>query len=180
MRKFTKDDKIAGAIGCIVIIAYIIIFIMIACAGPVEAFELNTIKAVIHHSDSGDKSAETIDKEHKERHWKTRSGEIRHWSGIGYNYVITADGFVESGRSLNKKGSHARRTKWVKIDRNKWLGIVLTGRNKFTKKQKDSLKILLKAYKVTHIENHHGNCPGKGLNLTKMAKELNITYKKRN
>ena len=39
-----------------------------------------------------------IDKWHKKRGW----------SGIGYHYVITLDGKIQSGRPLKKIGAHAK------------------------------------------------------------------------
>lgn len=116
-----------------------------------HAEEVDTTKAVIHHSASGDVSAEVIDKWHKERGW----------DGIGYHFVIRANGSVEEGRSLKKRGAHAK-------GRNGWVGICLTGRDSFTKAQVDSLVRLLKKLGVKHIERHHEKCPGKGLAVEKI------------
>ncbi|MEQ8200391.1 MAG: N-acetylmuramoyl-L-alanine amidase [Syntrophomonadaceae bacterium] len=56
-----------------------------------------TRRVIIHHSASPDVSAAEI------HGWHLAKG----WSGIGYHYVIRADGAVEAGRPLNTIGAHA-------------------------------------------------------------------------
>jgi len=54
-------------------------------------------KIIIHHSASPvSTTVDQIDKWHKARGWR----------GIGYHYVILADGSVEEGRPINKRGAH--------------------------------------------------------------------------
>jgi N-acetyl-anhydromuramyl-L-alanine amidase AmpD len=118
--------------------------------------EVDTTKAVIHHTASPDVSAKVIDGWHKERGW----------DGIGYHFVIRKDGTIEEGRSLAKHGAHAK-------GRNHYVGITLTGYDDFTKAQITSLKKLLKDIGVKHIERHHENCPGTGLDIEQINKELN-------
>lgn len=119
----------------------------------IMAKSIDLSKAVIHHTASHDVSAETIDKWHKERGW----------DGIGYHFVIRKDGTIEEGRNINKIGAHAK-------GRNNYIGIALTGYDKFTEEQKLSLIQLLLDLKVTHIERHHEECPGNGLNIEKIQK----------
>lgn len=115
--------------------------------------------AVIHHTASPDVSAQTIDSWHKERGW----------DGIGYHYVIRADGSIESGRAIEKQGAHAK-------GRNHMTGIVLTGYDKFSEAQISSLKNLIKRLNITHIEPHHRDCPGHGIALDKIAASTGATF----
>lgn len=140
------------------VIVYAIIFYSVAFS---FAGEVDLTKAVIHHTASGDVSASTIDAWHKER--KDENGKF--WKGIGYHFVIRQDGTVETGRSLEKRGAHAR-------GRNHFIGIALTGNNDFTTRQYDSLIQLLKRLGVRHIERHHELCPGSNLNVEAIQKEL--------
>lgn len=117
--------------------------------------DVDTTKAVIHHTASPDVSAETIDRWHKEKGW----------DGIGYHYIIRQDGSIESGRSLTKSGAHAK-------ERNNYVGIALTGYSDFTDAQRQSLVLLLMQLGVKHIERHHEECPGPGLNVEQIQKEI--------
>ena len=110
--------------------------------------QIDTTKAVIHHTDSHDVSAAEIDRWHKEFGW----------DGIGYHFVIRAGGQIERGRSLDKTGAHAK-------GRNDRIGIALTGRDTFTVAQTESLAKLLRDLGVKEIERHHEECPGPGLLL---------------
>ena len=56
-----------------------------------------TKRIIIHHSASGDVSASTI------HSWHLAKG----WLGIGYQFVIRADGAVERGRAEWSIGSHS-------------------------------------------------------------------------
>lgn len=127
----------------------IIVIALMAKSG--KAFEVDTTKAVIHHTASHDVSVKTIDRWHKERGW----------DGIGYNYVIRKSGAVEKGRELYKRGAHAK-------GRNGRVGIVLTGYDTFTPLQSEALERLLRNLGVQEIEAHHERCPGKGLDLSKI------------
>jgi len=120
---------------------------------------VDTTQAVIHHTESGDVSADEIDRWHKERGW----------DGIGYHFVIRKNGTIELGRSLNKLGAHAK-------GRNNFVGIVLTGRRGFTQKQKQALEKLLLQLKVQHIERHHENCPGSGIYVEQIDERLRRRY----
>lgn len=130
------------------IMPIVLVFLIIV---PAYAQPMDTTKAVIHHTASHDVSAETIDGWHRERGF----------DGIGYHFVIRADGDIEHGRSITKLGAHAK-------GRNDYIGIVLTGHDMFTQSQIASLKKLIKDLGITHIERHHEQCPGKGLNLEEM------------
>ena len=121
--------------------------------------------AVIHHT-AGNKIAdrdltvEEIDRYHKSKGW----------DGIGYHFVIRKNGNIETGRDINLRGAHAK-------GRNDYIGIALTGYDKFTKEQAYSLMVLLNILGTEHIENHHEHCPGPGLNLQDIADTLKITFK---
>jgi len=129
----------------ILIIASMILLCWVLVA---NADEMLLDHAVIHHTASHDVSSATIDQWHKERGW----------DGIGYHYIIRKDGTIEEGRSLNKKGAHAR-------GRNLWIGIALTGYEDFSVRQISSLRRLLKKLNVTVVERHHEECPGEGLDV---------------
>lgn len=146
----------------IIAVTSVILFFIFVCSA--YSSELDLTKAVIHHTDSHDVSAKTIDQWHKERGW----------DGIGYHFVIRQDGSIEKGRSLERKGAHARSGR--AYSRNDYIGIVLTGRNIFSRKQTQALKSLLRDLDVKHIEDHHEECPGRGLYLPEIARELGIEY----
>jgi len=124
-----------------------------------RAEEMDLTKAVIHHTASGDVSANEIDYWHRERGWKM----------IGYHYVIRYDGTIEAGRPITMQGAHTK-------GRNHYIGIVLTGYDEFTVQQLFALKNLLKRLEITHIERHHNLCPSDGLNVEEIQEELNNYY----
>jgi N-acetylmuramoyl-L-alanine amidase len=68
-------------------------------------------RIIVHHTASGDMSAEEIHAEHL----------AQGWSGIGYHYVIRKDGTIERGRPKGMVGAHAEGANWGSI------GITLTG-----------------------------------------------------
>ena len=72
---------------------------------------------------------------------------------------------LEKGRDKNKLGAHAK-------GRNNYIGIALTGYDYFTPQQIKSLKILLSELKIKEVYRHHALCPGKGLNVEQIQKEL--------
>ena len=85
------------------------------------------------------------------------------WDGIGYHKVICRDGLVENGRPEYWIGAH------VRGKNRSSLGVCLVGRNKFTKKQYNSLEKVLrqwkKNYPLSRIVGHssstetHKTCP---------------------
>lgn len=142
-----KEENHSILFGAVLFILAVILATSLAGCEPVFA-GVDTTRAVIHHTASHDVSATEINRWHKERGW----------DGIGYHYVIRKDGSIEKGRSLSKRGAHAK-------GRNDRVGIVLTGYDDFDVRQISSLKKLLADLSVQNIEKHHGNCPGKGLKL---------------
>ena len=141
-----KDWEIVKSYGFMAI--FTTIFLLIVLIGLSHAQNMDLTKAVIHHTASHDVSAKEIDRWHKERGW----------DGIGYHFLIRKNGDIEKGRPLYKQGAHAK-------GRNNWIGIALTGYDKFTKEQIASLKALIKKLKIKYIEPHHEKCPGSGINL---------------
>ena len=122
---------------------------------------------VVHHSDSGDVSAKTIDEWHRSR------GFV----GIGYHYVIRADGSIEQGRPSNKVGAHAQGFN------QRSLGVVLAG--DFTEAvpspaQFDALVSLLRSLKgqypaaqvVRHRDLMSTSCPGTAFPWKEFLKRL--------
>lgn len=138
----------------------ILIFALIFHSTQTGWCEVDRTKAVIHHTASHDVSAKVIDRWHKERGW----------SGIGYHFVIRKNGNIEEGRPLTKHGAHARTGK--PYSRNHYVGIALTGYDKFTQKQIQSLIRLIKKIGITQIERHHKKCPGKGLDVEGIQKRI--------
>lgn len=121
----------------------------LAFAGPVD-----TTKAVIHHTASPDwTTVEDIDRWHRERGFDQ----------IGYHYVIYKDGSIHKGRSLSKKGAHARTGR--PYSRNHYVGIALVGEDDFSEAQLESLNKLIQDLGITHIDKHHEKCPGPGIDL---------------
>jgi len=108
---------------------------------------MNTIRyLVVHCSDTPnyrEHDAADIHRWHKKKRW----------TGIGYNAVIKLSGEVEHGRPNYWQGAHVRK------HNNHSLGVCLIGRDKFTKAQLQSLKLLLsswqQAYPDAHIVGHY-------------------------
>ena len=129
----------------------------------------STIRAIIHHSASGDVSAATI------HGWHLNRG----WSGIGYHFVIREGGSIERGRPLWAIGSHSG-----PAGNGDSIGIVLAGNfetGKPTSAQMDSLVWLIK----DHLKPRFGNidvmghsdvmataCPGKNFPWGELEKRL--------
>ncbi len=136
----------------------VFIILMMLCF-QVKANEVDLTKAVIHHTASPCwTTVEDIDNWHKENIYVDKGGEVRHWDGIGYHYVILCDGTIKRGRDKSKKGAHAK-------GRNDRLGIALVGNDTFTMAQRESLQKFLNDIGIFQIEAHHKDCPGKGLAL---------------
>ena len=79
-------------------------------------------KIIIHCSDSDNpkhNDISVIDDWHKERGW----------SGVGYHYFITNEGYVQKGRKEADIGAHA------KYHNASSIGICLAGRNEFSDAQ---------------------------------------------
>jgi len=114
-----------------------------------------TRRLLIHHSVSPDVSAAKI------HSWHLGRG----WSGIGYHYVIRANGTIERGRPEWAIGAHAEGANSDSI------GIVLTGNfmtGKPTAAQLDALVVLVKDIKsrymdlqvLRHCDVNATACPG--------------------
>ena len=110
---------------------------------------------VIHHTESHDVPIETVDQWHR-----TRS-----FAGVGYHYLIRANGDIEQGRPENKMGAQ------VLNHNHESLGVCLTGKfmeTQPTSAQMDSLVELVsdlmskypKAKLVRHKDLAATNCPG--------------------
>ena len=134
------------------------IIIMVFLFGIVSTTHarVDTNRAVIHHTVSGAwTTVADINKWHKENGW----------NGIGYHYVILANGEIKEGRSVLKNGAHKRGS-------NHLVGIALVGYDEFSEKQIQSLVKLLKKLNTKELERHHEKCPGNGINLNKILKEI--------
>lgn len=94
---------------------------------------------VVHCSDTPngrDDRAEDIHRWHRERGW----------DGIGYNAVITADGYLEPGRPDYWEGAH------VAGHNAESLGVCLIGTDRFTDDQLRTLEGWLLAKQADHPE----------------------------
>ncbi|MDQ6974820.1 MAG: N-acetylmuramoyl-L-alanine amidase [Mariprofundaceae bacterium] len=112
-------------------------------------------KIIIHCADtpSGkDFHAADIDRWHKERGWRC----------IGYHFVITLDGTVENGRSVDEIGAHCKGHNHDSI------GICLIGSHQFTVQQWQALQQLVCELEANHPTaevyghnefNSHKTCP---------------------
>jgi N-acetyl-anhydromuramyl-L-alanine amidase AmpD len=101
---------------------------------------------VIHHSDSHDVSAAEIHKWHLDRGW----------FGIGYNFVVRANGAIETGRPIDTVGSHAGATV-----NGRSIGICLTGRLDQTAPTPAQINALVWLIKE-HIYPKYGKLPLSG------------------
>lgn len=110
---------------------------------------------VIHHSASGDVSAATI------HQWHLSQG----WAGIGYHYVVRANGTIERGRPEEYQGAHAKPVN------NQSIGVCCTGdfaKHVMPEAQKKALVELLRLLKqkyqlaavVRHKDVDATACPG--------------------
>ena len=116
---------------------------------------------VVHHTLSGDVSANEIDRWHKARGWK----------GIGYHYVIRENGDIEPGRPLTMAGAHAA---YPAPSRNSThIGICLTGdfsKHSPSDRQIHSLGILIRGLRNRFgdltLERHHDTCPRENFPLS--------------
>ena len=130
----------------------------------------STRRIILHHSASGDVSAATIHQWHLNKTWM----------GIGYQFVIRADGAVERGRAEWSIGSHSG--PGANGDS---IGICLAGNfetGRPTEAQLNSLAELIK-----YLHNKYGNlavighkdvmataCPGKNFPWAELKKRLEV------
>ncbi len=100
------------------------------------------------------------------------------WRAVGYHYLITPDGQIWGKghrefmgmRRLSYIGAHAK-------GRNEGsIGICLMGMDDFSDKQKlalhDLCETLIQDFSIVSIERHHEECPGKGMDVEELEKEI--------
>lgn len=127
-----------------------------------------TGRIILHHTASADVSAATI------HGWHQGQG----WIGIGYHYVIRANGAIERGRPEDSIGSHAGPQ-----GNGDSIGIVLTGNfqaGKPTTAQIDSLVKLIKDLRsrygdlkvIGHKDVMATACPGKNFPWAELRQRL--------
>lgn len=104
-----------------------------------------TVSITIHHSDSHDVPAAEIHRWHLQRGWY----------GIGYHYVIRADGSIETGRPDWAIGAHAGAAA-----NSESIGICLTGRFAQHKPAEAQMKSLV--WLIKHMEQTYGKLQVKG------------------
>ena len=98
------------------------------------------------------------------------------WDGIGYHKIIQRSGLIEVGRPEFWIGAHVFQHNLES------LGVCLIGKDKFTKNQFNSLKIILKDWKVKYpkakivghcyFDNTNKTCPN--FNLKKWLIKVNL------
>ena len=83
------------------------------------------------------------------------------WDGIGYHKIIQKNGLIEVGRPEFWIGAH------VFEHNQESLGVCLIGKDKFTKNQFNSLKIILRDWKVKYPQAKIvGHCDFNNTNKT--------------
>lgn len=91
---------------------------------------MRPIRAIVIHCSASPNgrpvTLEDIDSWHKQRGWK----------GVGYHYVIEADGTIREGRPINEIGAH------VAGSNAKTIGICMVGTDKFSRGQWESLSLI--------------------------------------
>jgi len=129
----------------------------------------STKRVIIHHTASADVPARTI------HQWHLNQG----WSGIGYHFVVRANGTIERGRPELAIGAHAG-----SAGNGDSIGVVLTGNfetGKPTAAQMDSLVWLLKEYLfprygakpvIGHKDVMATACPGKNFPWADLKRRL--------
>lgn len=133
---------------------------------------------VLHHSASGPTT--TIQDVHR---WHLANG----WSGIGYHYVIYADGQIWTGRPEDTVGAHAYYSAKQEANSN-GIGVCLIGNfetGKPTQAQLDSLVWLIRDIRTRHlgiaVQGHKDvmptACPGKNFPWAELIRRLEETEK---
>lgn len=133
----------------------------------------STKRIIIHHSASADVSAATIHGWHLAR---VDNGVP--WLGIGYNFVIRADGSIERGRAEDLIGAHAGAGA-----NGDSIGVCLTG--DFTKHPPTERQMLSLVELIKYLRGKYGNlsaighkdvmataCPGHMFAWTELHKRL--------
>lgn len=100
---------------------------------------------VIHHSDSHDVSSAEIHRWHLQRGWY----------GIGYHYVIRADGSIETGRPDWAIGAHAGAAA-----NSESIGVCVVGR--FTQHRPTEAQMQSLVWLINHLEQTYGKLDIKG------------------
>ncbi len=133
----------------------------------------STKSIVIHHSASGTNiTVQDINR------WHLANG----WSGIGYHYVIYADGQIWTGRPEDTVGAHAYYSAKQEANSN-GIGICLIGNfetGKPTSQQLDSLVWLIRDIRTRYpgiaVKGHKDvmptACPGKNFPWVELIKRL--------
>lgn len=127
-----------------------------------------TGRIILHHTASADVPASTI------HQWHLNQG----WSGIGYHFVIRANGAIERGRSEWAIGAHSG-----PAGNGDSIGIVLTGNfetGKPTAAQMDSLASLIKDLRsrygdltvIGHRDVMATACPGRNFPWDDLKRRL--------
>lgn len=163
--KKMKEIKLMDLVGLNILLGILCIIMLVSvCGWVVFGAEVDTTKAVLHHSATNVGTVESIRYYHVHK---------KGWDDIGYHKVIERTGQVKDGRPLNIKGAHARTGK--PYSRNHYVGICLVGGDTFADAQQKALIKLLKDMKITYVERHHDKCPGSGLNVESIQKVLDET-----
>lgn len=169
--------------GMWVIVLSVAMVVLVVCAGSVKA-EMVARKAtsmiVVHHSATSRGNVEVFRRHHV---------DVNRWDDVGYHYVITngnggPDGEIQTGRKEHLQGAHAGKNG---PNRNSVsVGICLVGEDSFTDQQRVSLVAklveLCRKYDISPsektIQPHHGDCPGKGLDLKGVIKAVEAELSK--
>lgn len=127
-----------------------------------------TSRLVIHHSASGDVAAAEIHRWHL----------ARGWSGIGYHYLVRANGTIEMGRPVDTEGAHTEGCNGDSI------GICLAG--DFTKVVPNPEQLAALSELVLELAEHFGpleicrhsdlnptDCPGELFPWQQFRREIN-------
>jgi N-acetyl-anhydromuramyl-L-alanine amidase AmpD len=125
---------------------------------------------IVHHSNTENGNVKIFRRFHKEE---------KKWDDIGYHFVVTngkggPDGEIQKGRETKKQGAHAKNRNYNSV------GICLVGNDDFTEKQKEAVIWLITGLCLKYqiepsektIQPHHEKCPGSGLNLSEIIKEV--------
>jgi N-acetyl-anhydromuramyl-L-alanine amidase AmpD len=128
----------------------------------------STKRVIIHHTASADVPASTI------HQWHLNQG----WSGIGYHFVVRANGTIERGRPELAIGAHAG-----SAGNGDSIGIVLTGN--FETGKPTAAQMVALAELINELRGRYGNlavighkdvmataCPGKNFPWDELRKRL--------
>ena len=145
----------------VLFLACVFVVILAYFLQPVEPAEFEWRGLVIHHSATKTGTVESFRRYHMQE---------KDWQDVAYHWIIYRDGSIHKGRPTTMQGMHGDKRN------SSFLGICLVGNGSFNNKQTEALHNLCldlyEQYSIKAIQSHHDRCPGPGLNVETLEKEV--------